>query len=314
MRLTCLWLLLAVTGCGVLSQDDPYRVPRPGNGGGTTTHFNLKGIVEEWEGGPGSYFPGFDIEERARWPRESWPRGDSQSRAVLAELASREMDRGYAIILFRGAACPRCEGLHEIFTEMGVRAVDVDFSKLYDADGGGLGREVKVAMDQLDPLGEEPLLFLGTRLLGTPADVEAMFLTGELHARLRAYGHQPRTVEPINRAPVVRIEAVPTASEAARWSAAWSAGWLHPRVVARLDVTVLEARGLTPFSFSYNAIERKVVRGVEPTPGRPGGSATSNPFVEAQVEGFSLRTPAVPQTLDPVWEGGYNAPPPSLPY
>jgi len=184
-------VLLAATGCGVFSQDDPYRVPRPAGSGGTTTHFTFQNVVEEWQAAPGSYFPGFATEEQAGWPRNAWPRGDSHSRAVLAGLASQHMDRGYAVVLFRGAACSRCAAMHDIMLEIGARAVEVDWSTMLDADGGGQGRDVKLAMDQLDPKGEHPVIFLGTRLLGTPEDVEAMFLKGELHARLRAYTPNP---------------------------------------------------------------------------------------------------------------------------
>ncbi|KAJ1484989.1 hypothetical protein T484DRAFT_1893330, partial [Baffinella frigidus] len=285
-----LLLILAATGCGVLSQDDPYRVPRPAGNGGTTTQFTFENVVEDWQAAPGSYFPGFAVEEQAGWPRHGWPRGDSQSRAVLAGLASQQMDRGYAVVIFRGAACPRCSAVHDIMLEIGARAVELDWSTMLDA-GGGVGREVKLAMDQLDPKGEDPVIFLGTRLLGTPEDVEAMFMKGELHARLRAYGHQPRTLPPVNRAPVVRIQAEATVSEAGQWSAAWSAGWIHPRVVGRLDVSILEARGLTAFAFSYDPVERKVV---------------SNPWVEASIETHSARTLVETNTVTPVWPGGHN--------
>lgn len=133
-----------------------------------------------------------------------------------------------------------------------------------------------------------------------------MLYTGELHARLRVYGVLPRSMPPENRAPVVRIQPRPTRPEAERLSVAWESSWVHPNVLGQLHVSVIQARGLTAFSYSYDAIQRKVLRGALPTPtGTVFGKAVSNPFVELELEGMKRRTEVQQATLDPVWQ--FNA-------
>jgi len=277
------------------------------------------------EAGNGSFFPSFTVEERAGWPRERWPRGEALSRRVLAELASLEMDRGAVIVLFAGADCPRCAMVLDIFRELDVPAALVDYTALSDAgeaqasaaevgrtapSGMHLAERVRRALMELDVTGakgsDEPAVFLGTRLLGMALEVEAMLYTGELHARLRVYGVLPRSMPPQNRAPVVRIQPRATRPEAERLSVAWESSWVHPNVLGQLHVSVIEARGLTAFTYSYDAVQRKVLRGALPTSsGRIFGQPVSNPFVELELEGMRVRSAVQQATLDPVWR--FNA-------
>ena len=278
-------------------------------GGSTQTIMEFTEKREVSEAGNGSYFPSFTVEERVGWPRQRWPRGEALSRRVLVELASREMDRGAVVVLFAGADCPRCAMILDLFRELDVPAALIDYSVL--GESGGERRmqpaeRVARALRQLDVTdakgSEEPAVFLGTRLLGTALEVEAMLYTGELHARLRVYGVLPRSMPPENRAPVVRIQPRASHPEAERLSVAWESSWVHPNVLGQVHVSVLEAQGLTAFSYSYDAIQRKVVRGALPTPtGKVFGKAVSNPFVELDLEGVQTRTAVQQATLDPVW-------------
>ena len=256
--------------------------------------------VEVSEAGNGSYFPSFNVEERAGWPRLLWPRGEAESRRVLVELATRELDNGATVVLFAGRDCPRCSLILDLFRELDVPAHLVEYAALDTSD------EVKNALRQLDVTGargsDEPAVFLGTRLLGMALEVEAMLYTGELHARLRVYGILPRSKPPVNRAPVVRIQPRATRPEAERLSVAWESSWVHPRVLGVVQVTVLEAKDLTAFSYSYDPEQRRVLRGALPTPGGSiFGRAVSNPYVQVELEGVSKASHVQRETLDPVW-------------
>jgi len=319
--------------------------PRGADGQGAASPQTVLTFTEKLEvsdAGNGSYFPSFAVEERAGWPRAQWPRGEARSRRVLVDLAAREIDRGAVVVLFGGGQCARCAMVLDLFHELDVPAALVDYSALDEAGGaadeggarggegsheggeGGqaratMGERVRRALRQLDVTGaegsEEPAVFLGTRLLGMALEVEAMLYTGELHARLRVYGVLPRIMPPVNRAPVVRIQPRATLPEGQRLSVAWESSWVHPTVLGKLQVTVIEARGLTAFSYSYDAVQRRVLRGALPTPahaersGAAGGSIfgqpVSNPFVELELEGVRMRGPVQRATLDPVWR--YNA-------
>jgi len=298
--------------------------------------------LEVSEAGNGSYFPSFTVAERAGWPRESWPRGEAKSRRVLVELAARELDGGAIAVLFADGDCPRCAMILDLFRELDVPAALVDYAVLHESTGGAPGvntlpaqgasvgrqgraaghgggellngkvtsEQVKRALRDLDVTGaqgrEEPAVFLGTRLLGMALEVEAMLYTGELHARLRVYGVLPRSMAPVNRAPVVRIQPRATRPEAEQMSVAWQSSWVHPNVIGRLQVSVLEARGLTAFSYSYDPEQRRVLRGALPTPGGSiFGRPVSNPFVELKLEGVQARSAVQQATLEPVWH--FNA-------
>ena len=258
--------------------------------------------IEHSEGGNGSYFPAFSIEERHGWPRTLWPRGEAKSRHGLAELASRELDRGATIVVFAGTDCPRCTMILDIFRELDVPVGMVDPAML----DVGLREQVQRELRDLDVTGakgsDAPAVFLGTRLLGMALEVEAMLYTGELHARLRVYGVLPRSMPPINRAPVVRIQPRATRPEAERLSVAWESSWVHPQVLGQLQVTVVEAKGLTAFSYSYDPVQRKVLRGALPTPGGSVfGTPVSNPFVVLELEGMQRRSAVLRETLEPFW-------------
>jgi hypothetical protein len=101
-------------------------------------------------------------------------------------------------------------------------------------------------------------------------------------------------MRPVNRAPVIRIQPRATRPEAERLSVSWQSSWVHPNVIARLQVRVIEARGLTAFGYSYDALQRKVVRGALPThqhlPPSIFGKAVSNPFVQLELEGVTRRS------------------------
>jgi len=318
----------------------------PEEAASTQTILTFTEKIEVSDAGNGSYFPSHVVEERAGWPRQLWPRGEARSRRILVDIASRELDAGAIMVLFAGAVCPHCAMILDLFRELDVPTALVDYSTLDEADEEPDGnvrqtagingmryhasgksewgemtvsQQVKRALKELDVTGaqgsEEPAVFLGTRLLGMALEVEGMYYSGELHARLRVYGTKstrftstkvqiltqqallgvlPRSMRPVNRAPVIRIQPRATRPEAERLSVSWQSSWVHPNVIARLQVRVIEARGLTAFGYSYDALQRKVVRGALPThqhlPPSIFGKAVSNPFVQLELEGVTRRS------------------------
>lgn len=294
IALTCLIVAVYAGGAGVA-----------GNSGDGIANTTIKIQVDD-ETSPGGYFPSFILEERSRWPRASWPKGEGWSRGVIARLARVEMNKGSVVILFRGSFCPECQGVLDVAAQLGVIASSIDYDSLA-AEGGDVSGRVKKALHSMDVSNAEPFVFLGTRFLGDAGEFQQMFLTGELSRRLEMMGLIPRIDPPINRAPIALIQPRPTQSEASeRDSVPFSSNWAHPVVYGKLSVRVIEARNLVANSYTYDPIQQLLVRGSFPTVGYPRGTPESNVFAQIEIEGERLRTSIVPKLLNPVWNQNFT--------